>query len=67
MVGKGEMRKIWYNMRMGRSVERSGQAMVEYVLVLCAVLLVAAAVWHLARAGRAAADRTTQHVASDYP
>ena len=46
---------------------RAGQAAVEYVLALCALAVAAMVAWHIARAARANAERTVEHVSADYP
>ena len=46
---------------------RNGQAMVEYVLALCALMCVVAAMWYLVEAARKNVDRTESLVSSDYP
>jgi hypothetical protein len=48
-------------------VARSGQAALEYVLALCALLVVVAAMWHLVVAARRNVVRTEALVSSDYP
>ncbi len=46
---------------------RGGQAMLEYVLALCALLAVVGAMWYLVSASRKSVDRTESLVSSDYP
>ena len=48
-------------------VARSGQAMLEYVLALCALLAVVGAMWYLVSAARGSVVRTESLVSSDYP
>ncbi len=46
---------------------RKGQAAVEYVLALCALLVVVGAMWHVVAAARKSVARTESLVGSDYP
>ena len=46
---------------------RSGQAALEYVLALCALLVVVGAMWHLVAAAHRNVVRTESLVSSDYP
>ena len=46
---------------------KSGQAMMEYVLALCAMLAVIGAMWYLVSAARQSVVRTENLVSSDYP
>ena len=46
---------------------RSGQAAVEYVLALCAMLAVIGAMWYLVVAAKKSVVRTENLVSSDYP
>ena len=46
---------------------RLGQAVVEYVLVVCAMLVVAVAMGWVVAAARRSAVRTEALVSSDYP
>ena len=46
---------------------RGGQTMVEYVLTVCALLVVCGAMGYLVRASRHAVVRTERLVQSDYP
>jgi len=46
---------------------RSGQAALEYVLALCALLVVVAAMGYFVEAARKSAVRTQALVSSDYP
>ena len=52
---------------MSCGASRRGQAALEYVLALCALLAVVGAVWHLVAAARRSAVRTEALVGSDYP
>ncbi len=52
---------------MPTTTGRSGQAALEYVLALAALLVVVGAVSHLVAAARKSGDRTIGIVASDYP
>ena len=55
-----------YNARM-RIRGRKGQAAVEYVLALCALLAVVGAMWYLVSATKKSVVRTESLVSSDYP
>ena len=46
---------------------RSGQAALEYVLALCALLAVVGAMWYLVVAAQKSVVRTESLVSSDYP
>ena len=46
---------------------RAGQAALEYVLALCALLVVVGAMWYLVVAARKSVVRTESLVSSDYP
>lgn len=46
---------------------RAGQAALEYVLALCALLVVVGAMWYLVAAARRSVVRTESLVSSDYP
>lgn len=46
---------------------RAGQAALEYVLALCALLVVVGAMWYLVVAARKNVVRTESLVSSDYP
>ena len=46
---------------------RAGQAALEYVLALCALLVVVGAMWYLVAAARRNVVRTESLVSSDYP
>ena len=46
---------------------RSGQAMVEYVLAVCVLLVVVATMGWVLRAARRNVERTESLVSSDYP
>lgn len=46
---------------------RNGQAAVEYVLALCALLAVVGAMWYLVAAAHKSVVRTESLVSSDYP
>ncbi len=46
---------------------RGGQAMLEYVLALCALLAVVGAMGYLVAAARKSVARTEALVSSDYP
>lgn len=58
--------RLWYNIVV-RARLRSGQAMLEYMLVLAALLVVVALVWGLVGVSRRYADRTENLVTSDCP
>ena len=60
------MRDVSENARARRRV-RAGQAMIEYVLALSALLIVVAAFSRLVGATRANVVRTESFVSSDYP
>ena len=49
------------------AVGRAGQAAVEYVLALAALLGVAAISWYLVSASKSSVERTERLVGSDYP
>ena len=57
---------ICYNARMGNR-NRKGQAALEYVLALAALLVAVAATGYLVAAARRSADRAQALVGSDYP
>ena len=60
------MSRLWYN-NGDRARFRGGQALLEYVLVLAALLVVVALVWGLVGVSRRYADRTENLVTSDCP
>jgi len=51
---------------MGRNM-RSGQAAIEYVLAVCALIGVVGAMWCLVSAAKQNVVRTESLVSSDYP
>lgn len=57
---------LWYNTRGFRSL-RPGQAMLEYVLSLAALMVVVAILWGLVGAALRYADRTEDLVTADCP
>ena len=60
------MRDFWYNTRSHGSMRR-GQAMLEYVLSLAALMVVVAILWGLVGVALRYADRTEDLVTSDCP
>ncbi len=46
---------------------KKGQAMAEYILALCAIMIAAVAVWQVVRAASKASARTATLLASEYP
>ena len=57
---------LWYNMRGARGL-RPGQAALEYVLSLAALIVVAAILWGLVGVVLRHADRTEDLVSSECP
>lgn len=57
---------LWYNLSM-KQRGRRGQTMVEYVLAVCALLIVGLAMGYLVVAARHSVFRTERLVSSDYP
>ena len=60
------MRDFWYNTRRVGGL-RPGQAMLEYVLSLAALMVVVAILWGLVGVALRHADRTEDLVTSDCP
>lgn len=60
------MRDFWYNTRRPVGL-RTGQAMLEYVLSLAALMVVVAILWGLVGVALRYADRTESLVTSDCP
>ena len=60
------MRDFWYNTRR-RGRMRRGQAMLEYMLSLAALMVVVAILWGLVGVALRYADRTEDLVTSDCP
>ena len=48
-------------------MKRRGQTMVEYIMVLAAMLVVSVVMWHVVVAIRNSTARTERLVRSDYP
>lgn len=57
---------LWYNTCVAGRLRR-GQALLEYVLSLAALLVVVAILWGLIDVALRYADRTESYVSSDYP
>ena len=57
---------LWYNTRRAAGL-RPGQAMLEYMLSLAALLVVAALLWGLVGVALRFADRTEDLVSSECP
>ena len=60
------MTVLWYNERVSLRA-RSGQAALEYVLILATLLAVVGILWGLVRVAGRQAQRTESLVTSDYP
>jgi len=60
------MTDLWYNTHRW-SRQRPGQAMLEYVLSLAAMMVVVAILWGLAGVALRYADRTEDLVSSECP
>ena len=59
--------KIWYNSAMSARSKKSGQSMVEYIIVFTALLVVFAVLCVFVRAATASAERTAAFVTCEYP
>ena len=57
---------MWYNVGMDVRVKK-GQALLEYVLALLALLVVVTVMVYLLRATRSSVTRTETLVSSEYP
>lgn len=59
--------KIWYNSAMSARSKKSGQSMVEYIIVFTALLVVLLALYFFVGAAKASAEKTAAFVTCDYP
>ena len=58
---------LYYFPHMARRTDRSGQTMVEYIIVFAVLLGVVGALWCFVRAAKSSAARTTTLVTCEYP